>query len=644
MNYVAQEVVKEFKRLLELVEKFKPREPKLKEAVEKGLHNSRLATKQEEFVHATPIMKNALVLYKDVKQTQGEDGQWVTDKLPVGVKSKAQVALLEMLRAAMIKEIGQECHEYDFNVPFVDKSYYNVDCWNAFDEITEKFWDIVPGQTEQVKKTMQIYSKPKTNLSGRDMLRIMEHDPVMQKTLQIEQKIWPMTKASREIHAISDPFMSKKSGVSYPDYRNDSTLVDPKDPKSMTWGAYEIKLAEEAYSKGDEFFINWALEFAVNTVYMRRQRGKGRALIALSRRTNLAINMVNGVEMENVKNSYYINTPFLKEEEILKELSLTAELALKNGLLPVNIDSKQWDANLGEGLVIAQDAERMILAQGNFTKRLIEMRTAVTAKSWVVDGASNRVYPIFGRMTSGSDDTTLGNTKANRTISTYGALKTNKNYISEVVAPMRYRHVLTVGDDLLVVLKSKEDVEKFIDELVNTFHVVIHKDEKFAYGVMFIQWRVFKYYGKYVMAYNVPRVFRSMCSKEDAKHLGRGGWTFAYWQQLSKLRMFKPALRIVLNIMAAFDQYHLSIDTPVAELIKMVQEEDKIALEKGMTETTAERMYKSNPNIAGLTVTQDGVALDPGYFEQLQRDLKSVYDPNYLKSLGFDNPDLSLVK
>lgn len=248
-------------------------------------------------------------------------------------------------------------------------------------------------------------------------------------------------------------------------------------------------------------------------------------------------------------------------------------------------------------------------------------------------------------MFSGYGDTTLGNTKANRTTATCSAIKTDRRYVSDIVNNMKGYHVLTVGDDLLIVLRSYEHVKPFIKHEQDDFGLVIHGDEKFAKGVFFIQWRVFKYDGRYIMAYNVPRVFRSALSKEDAKHLGRGGWTFAIWQQLSKLRRFPPALKIVVNILAAYDQYHLSLDTPVKDLLHMVQEEDKLALrDKNSRETTAERMYRGNPNISGLRQDAKGkVVLDGRYFVNLQREMKKVYDPNYLPSLGFSNPDLSSI-
>lgn len=644
MNFVAQEVLRVLKNFRNCIQEYKPVYPE-KAAVEKGLRVSANATKQEEYVHPTPIMKNAMIVHGDIKQFKGDDGEWHTERYPANGKlGKAAETFIEILGKALEREFGPRQDEYNESIPFTDLSYYVVDCWNFYDQLSKKFWDIAPNMTKELLERYKVYTDSRTNMSLDQMIKMVETDPEMQRTLEIEYKIWPIVKASRDITTISDPFMSKKSGVSYPDFSNDSKTVPGTN---ITYGAYEIKLAKEAYERGGlNGLIEFAYQNAVNTGYMRRQMTKARALIAMSRRTNLAINLVNGVEMQNVKETKAIQIPFLNEEGILKELSYMAELCIKNNLCPANIDASAWDQNLGTGPLILQDAERYVLGQGSDTKQIIKMRTIVNSKSWFLNGPANKVEMIYGRQFSGYLDTTLGNTKANRTTATCSALKTSRNYVKNVIGPMKGYHIITVGDDLLIVLENYSAIKTFIEHETKDFGLVIHGDEKFAKGIFFIQWRVFKLDDKYVMAYNVPRVFRSMCSKEDAKHLGRYGWTAAYYQQLGKLRMVPKALKIVVNILAAYDQYSLSLDIPVPEILKGIQEEDKLAAvqSKGKTDTTAERMYRSNPNIAGLKIDASGkVVLDENYFEQVQQALKAVYDPEYLTKLGFSKPNLSSI-
>lgn len=646
MNYVATEVLRVLRLMRDEIRKYKPVKPS-SIGLKKGLEVTRTATLQEEWVHPTPIMKNAMIVYGDVKQVRGDDGEWHTGRYPANGKlGKAATNLIAMLGRALEHEFGPRKDEYDRNVPISDPSYYVVDCWNFFDQLEKKWWDIVPNMTKELLDRYRVYTNPKTNMSLDSIIKMIETDPELQRALEIENRIWPTTRASMEISKISDPFMSKKSGVSYPDYSNDSKTVPGTN---MTYGAYEIKLAVDAFRKGGlRGAIEFALRNAIYSGYMRRQMSKARALIAASRRSNLIINMVNGVEMENVKETKAIQIPFLNEEDTLKELSKICELCEKNDIIPFNIDASAWDQNLGEGPLVLQDAERYVLAQGAFTRQLVMLRTLMNSKGYFINGQlATEPVLIHGRQFSGYLDTTLGNTKANRITATCSALKTSKSYVKDVIGPMKGYHIITVGDDLLVCLKTDEDVKTFIDHEVKDFGLVIHGDEKFARGVFFIQWRVFKLDGKYIMAYNVPRVFRSCCSKEDAKHLGRFGWTCAYYQQLGKLRMYPTALKIPVNILAAFDQYHLSLDLPVDRILEGVKQEDQLAISKAKgkpVESTAERMFRSNPNIAGLTQSPTGkVELDPNYFEQVQSVMKSVYDPQYLLKLGFSIPDLSNI-
>lgn len=642
MNYVAQEVERVYREMVNEFNKYDPPYPQDKEAIKRGIQISETVTKQEEFVHPTPIMKNALIVYGDSKYEKDAKGEYHATKVRAGEDTKAQQELLKILHAALRKEFGEEIHDYPEGIPFTNPEYYYVDCWNAFDEIKERFWDIVPGQEKELGELFKKYEDPKTNMDPAKVFKLFR-DPAMQKTLQLENRMWPMTKASRDITSISDPFMSKKSGTSYPLYHNDSKPV--KKGSSQTWGALEVDTVRKVFeSEGIDGLIKFAKQNSTYTGYTRRQRGKARPLIAASRRLNLVINMINGVEQQNLIDTPYLRVPFVNEDVILEELAQTCELALKYGWTPANIDASKWDINLGAGLNILQDAERYVLAQGDLSRKLVMCRMLCNSKAYFVNGRAQSVKKIFGRQYSGYDDTTLGNTKANRTSATYGLIKTDPKYIQDIASSMKFRHVLTVGDDLLAIFRDRAHIQKYIKTVSDTFGIVIHGDEKFAIGVMFIQWRVFKDGKKYVMAYNVPRVFRSALSKEDAKHLGRGGWTFAFWQQLSKLRRFKPALKICVNILAAFDQYHLSLDTPVAELNAMVKKEDQEAREKGITETTAERMYKSNPNIAGLTERNGKVELDTNYFTKLRKEMLEVYDPHYLETLGFKNPDLSVLK
>lgn len=646
MSYVIEEVIKTMKMLDEASKKMpKPHlDPK---AVKNGLELSKLVCRQAEEVVATPIMKNLMVALGDVKQYQDANGEWHTEKLKTGAKSKAVTWMNEVVHALLLKYNGPEKHEYNESCQVDDPDLYNTDCWNGW---KETIWDIVPGQEEETRKAFLEFANQVTNLSVSELIALIKKDPCLQRTIEIELKLWPEVQASREVTAISDPFMSKKSGVSYPDYHNDSTKVPGTD---ITWGRYEIDLVKQAASKGLKNLLKFAYDNNVYTGYTRRQRGKGRPLIAQSRRSNLVVNLINGVEMEEWKKDPSLNMAFLPEDQILSQFAEMGDFLLANPDYDAyNVDGKAWDRNLGQGWVCLQDALRYILARGNYTKELVVLRYCLNSKGVLVDGLSNKVYEIFGRMFSGYLDTTLGNTGGNRLISGYYAMSTDPEYVKRVIMPTRRRNVKCVGDDTLVILK-KGVLKNAVKIANNNARIVIHEDEKHARGLMFIQWRAIKVDGKWIMLYNWPRVLRSMLSKEDAKQLGQAGWTLAFYQQLGKLRMWPKYLAIVLNIAAALDKDHLMLNVPVRQIIKMANQEDSSRIKEGAknkrakmkrTTSTAEKLYNGNPDLPGVKRGANGeLELDTNYFVKLQKELKAVYSSDFLTSNGFKVPDISKV-
>lgn len=636
-------------RKLDKLAKSKPQPRLNQKALDEGLRLSRQVCAQPETVVATPLMKNLLVAFGDVKQVASQNGEWHTEKLQVGKKSKAVDWVNEVVNKCLSTYNGRARHDYPRDLPISSIEYYNTDCWLGW---KPEIWDIQPGQAEQRRKRFKEYTNPTTNMSVEAVIKMISQDPLLRKAILIEFEIWPDVQASREIKTISDPFQSKGTGVSYPYYRNDRTVVPGT---KETYGKYLISLLTDVYLKrGLDGLIRFAYDYCVYTGYPRNQRAKGRALIAMSRIVNLVVNMVNAPEMEKWKSDQFNGVAFQDEETILRVLSEMCEWAVKNDECAFNLDYSAWDYNLGEGWLCLQDSMRYIKATDQETRQLIGFRYACNTNAYFVDGPNNSVRKIYGRQMSGYDDTTLGNTCAQRIISRYSAMSTRPDYYQKVTAPRKHNDLVAVGDDLCLLGISDKDVATFVKTANKKCHVVIHEDDKHAKGVMFIQWRCFKYDGQYVIAYNWPRVLRSMLSKEDAKNLGRGGWTLSFYQQLGKLlQVPNHALNIVVNIAAACDQYHLSLDVPVSELIKMVQEEDSLRIKKEVSNrkdklrrknSTAERLYNGNPNLPGVKQNKGGgVELDPSYFEKVQAKLKSVYDPDFLPKLGFKNPDLSKV-
>lgn len=644
MDHVIEQIIQVMRKLTKINDSKKW--PKLdQEAVRRGLEISRTTCAQPETVAMTPIMKNMLDYFGDIKFTKNSSGEWEHTYVKTGQKTKAVAWLNEVVNKALAKYNGKECHDYPEKLPISDIQYYNVDCWNGW---KPEVWDIQPGQAEQRRKGFLEYKNPKTNYSVEQLIKEIQRNAILRKAILTEFYLWPEVQASRDVKAISDPFMSKGTGVSYPYYRNDRSIV--KKGSDVTYGKLAIEDVKRAYSKGGVAGLTrFALENNVYTGYPRNQRGKGRPLIAQSRRTNLVINMVNSPEMELWKSSTSLGLAFWDEEKILACMKEFIETSERLKTSAYNIDYSAWDRNLGAGWVCLENAMRYLRAKDDFTRKLIEVRYMCGASAYFLDGPNNAVYRIYGRQMSGYDDTTLGNTTAQRVLSRWCAYEAMDDYSTRIHEGSGKKDLFAVGDDLLLMLDDNA-LKKFVEHSKKT-GAIIHEDEKHAKGAMFIQWRCFKNKGQYVIAYNWPRVLRSTLSKEEKKSLGRGGWTVAFYQQLGKLLGVPDCgLNIVLNILAAFDPYRLSLNIPVSQIMEMVKEEDKLRVAEGKSNrkekmskknTTAERLYNGNPNLKGVKVASDGkVELDPSYFEQVQRQLKAVYDPEFLPKLGFKNPEL----
>lgn len=647
MNYRMTEVVKVMKMLETTAKEWEKRQPMPDEnAVAKGLRLSRQVTSQPSEIISTPIMKDLMTSLGDIKLIVGKDGEVHHTRLGVGEKTKAVDWINEVVSRALHKFCGAEEHDYPDSLPIDSERLYQIDCWNGWKEAV---WDIQPGQEEQVAKGFKEFEKPKTNYSIGDALKAVYKDPALQMSLEALLDELPVVQASKEVRAISDPFMSKGTGVSYPDYQNDRTIYEG----DVTYAKHEIDLTAAAAEKGIDALASYAIENNVYTGYARWQRGKGRPLIAGSRRENLVMNMVNGPEIVKWKETAALRAAFVDEEQLLQHLSLLGDWVLsKPDSDAANIDYAKWDQNFGAGWTLLQEAIRYMKAADEYTRKLILIRYYCNRKAYFVNGRSMKLTRITGRTFSGSDDTTWQNSVGNRAMSRRNMCYMDRNHIRDYTIPLGGRDLTVVGDDLLVIGK-KGFIRRFAGVNNKLNGSIVHEDEKHARGIMFIQWRAFRLDGKWVMAYNWPRVLRSMLSKENQKQLGRWGWTIAYYQQLGKLLRVPKYLRIVVNIMAACDRYHLSLDIPVAKIVEGVKQEDAKRVEVDAVkrkeklskkQTTAEQLYNGNPNLSGVKEIDGKLEIDEGYFSDVQAQLRKVYDPEFLPNeLGIKNPDLSKV-
>nr|UDL14584.1 MAG: putative RNA-dependent RNA polymerase [Picobirnaviridae sp.] len=540
----------------------KLKQPKItKEELVMGFESSRKGASQEHEVHMTPLMKNALQHYD--KWGDNEKHRLMVNDKP----TKAEEALIANMKQLLL-EFNGSATEFDDSLPLFDKRHYDVQCWQ---NLKDNLRDIQPGQAKQRQEMAIKYTKPTSNTYDV-IIKKIETDIVFQKAIILVLDQMCEVRASDNIVEIDLPFMTKHTGVGFKWWKNDRT-VDPKTGK--TYGQVTMSTAESIKDKYDEW-ENWNIA----TMYGRDQRGKGRLLIAVSRVLNLLLNQLEGVEIPTYKDKMPLFVGYRDDEELKKALITMGEECEKQGLKCANEDYSSFDLTVGQGILAVVGALSIMKANGSRSKKIALKRAVFAQRTWLVDGLSNEVLEIYGRIFSGFIDTNRGGGLANAIQMTYEMMKLDPNY-SKYIYSLTY-YMMVMGDDNLHAYK---DQPKFRDKLnVNMkadFGGIINPN-KYEFGPIFLQYRVFKepITNDYVMVYAWTRVVRSMLMKEQAKGLGPVGWTYAFYQQLFKLIEFKEAFSIAVNLLMPFDNNKFFMDTPIPELNKMLQEEDKAALAK----------------------------------------------------------------
>lgn len=223
-------------------------------AIKRGLSISKTVCTQPEEVVATPIMKSLMLAFGDIKPVVKSDGTTTHTRLATGAKSKAVEWINKVVYAALRKYNGAEKHEYPADIPVDSKELYDIDCWNGW---KKEIWDIQPGQEKQLVDGFKTYANPKTNASVEEVISYIKRSPAMQAAIKPLLAELPLTMASREIREISDPFMSKGTGVSYPDYHNDRAMFAP----GITYAKHEIDLTNAANERGLKSLIDFAMDY-----------------------------------------------------------------------------------------------------------------------------------------------------------------------------------------------------------------------------------------------------------------------------------------------------------------------------------------------------------------------------------------------
>ena len=584
----------------------------------RGFEVSKLACKQQEEVAMSPIMKNMLERFGDLKA----GGRLKVD----APTTKAEKWLYDTCTTLLDKynKDGKD-KQYNFELPIDSKQFYDVDCW---DNLKENMRDIQPGQEKERLSVSKEYGKPTKPINLR---RMLQHDMILQKAVELICSELPFVRASHEFKQINLPFMTKHTNVSFPYWMNDKTQVSPDLKRKFNVQNY----AQLTLKQAESLPLDDIYKFNISTAYGRNQRGKGRFLVAISRIPNLVLNQLESVEIDTYKTKCslfagYNDAPYLKQV-----LTYIVEECKKKGWRCANWDQRRYDLHVNIEWIKLLGAISMLKANGQRSKDIALKRACLMTRTWLVNGMTGKLEEIYGRIFSGFIDTNRGGGIINAIITLYCLMKQNPEYAN--IAYSSRWFMLVMGDDNLFMYDPDHfDHDRYVKDM-SLLGFEVHPDKQ-QYGAFFLQNRVYKDdEGKLIMIYPWTRVLRSALFKETGKGLGPYGWVRAEAQQLYKLIESPIFFKIVLNILAEFDDLKLGYGKSVEYINEQIKREDAEALAGNKrSKSTAETLYDGDPTKENQFINGD--AFSSEYLSQIQKAIDSNYDPNFLKANGIKVP------
>ena len=600
---VIAEITRIYSELDKASKKMPAPKPLTEEERLKGLESSRLGMSTPDDVPMTPFMSE---VYK--RTGEKADDKWRLKRSSDVTKAEKWI---DNITESLLKQFnGPEQTDYDESLPVDAEQHYNVSCYRSWKKGVE-LRDI---RGDQEKERIEVANMYKVSADGVDVYLLLQNNTVFQKAVLVVLNELPEVKANHDFKLVSQPFMNKDANVTYPYWKNDRA-IDPATGK--TYGEMSVELAKKVGIAG-VYDYNYA------TCYGRNQKGKGRLISALSRVPNVVFNQLEHEEIEAYKAKSPLFVGYGTDEDLRHAMEKMLADCKKYGLKARNVDQSKFDMHIARGFLLLVGAMSVYKANGARSKELAFKRAVMMTKTWMINGLTGQVYQAFGRIFSGEIDTNRGGGLVSAIINTF-ALMVQDDHYSKIVYEVWYR-MFVMGDDCLF-LYTDLDYKKFQKAMEDIgFSVNNAKDE---FGLYFLSWRLFTTQdGKLAFSYPWTRVLRSMLYKEQAKGLGPYGWILAAWQQLAKVRDYKPSLTILVNIIAYLDEKKLALDIPVGELLQHVREEDAQALAKLKTQnarskftSTADKLSDGDPQKQGWD--------DPDFLTRLQGEMKAVYDPDF---------------
>lgn len=548
------------------------RKPDLSQVdLKRGFEVSAAACRQQEEVPISPIMKNILKYFGDVKD---EDWRLRVDD----PETQGEKWLKKRTEELLIKVNGVKVDSYDESMPLDSKHFYDVDCWRNF---KDNWRDIQPGQADERLAQSKVFGEP---MDPGPLFSVFQNDPVMRKAIEFVFASMPAVRATTGYENTALPFMRKHTNVGFKWWYNDRS-IDPETGK--TYGQMAQETAESLTYKD-------LPQWNVYTAFGRNQRGKGRLLIASARPVNLFLNRLEAEEIQKLKRVGYFAG--YNDEAYLKEtLKYILHYCEANGLRCSNWDQSKYDAHINPAWLALVGSLRQARAEGALGKALARWRAMLNIHGWLVNGMTHEVEEIYGRMFSGFIDTNQGDGWVEAIANTYCLMKQDPDYTK--FARRSDFPMLVMGDDSLITYDpSAFDHDTFVEDMSGIGFEV--NKEKGEFGVFFLQNRLFRSESGLVMVYPWTRVLRSMMFSETTKGLGPYGWLLAQYQQLSKLREYPPALDAVVQIVYPFDKLKLGVDLSVDQILERLKQEDsEAAAEDSSTQylPTEQKLFDGDP-------------------------------------------------
>lgn len=518
--------------------------------IDQGFRLSKISAGQPLLVPITPLMENILERFDGVKTIKVNDGEF-----------KAEKWLNEVVFQQLINEFP--CAEnYDENINILSVEHYNLDCLRNHHDKPRR---IVPGLVEQRVELINQYKEKTDWLSLYNML---SNDNLFKFAIEVVLDSMPVVEADKDFEQVSGPFQAKHSNVCYPFFFNDRT-VDKNT--GLTYADVTLNMAKQ-------IDLNWIRNNNFSVVLGRNNR-KGRLIIAPGRVTNIYLSRLSRVEIEALKGYDNQFAGYRPANELKVVLTRLAMEALKYNLIYYNLDQEHYDLTINEFFIVLIGVMSYYKARGHLSKKLALVRTNLARATKVIDGLSGRFETFYGRMFSGSIDTNRGDGLIMSLINVYAQMKCDPGWYRSIYQNNKLCFQV-MGDDLLTPFRRNHSSKEGIESIFKSLGFKPHPT-KAVCGIFFLQYRLFMYKDKLIMAYPWTRVLESMLFKERPVFLGKYGWLMSQYQQLAKIVEYDKALDSIIKILGPFDKLQFGVFMTVDEIMAKVIREDAEAVSKG---------------------------------------------------------------